>query len=224
MHFVPSMLQAFIEEPETAKLRSLRRVMSSGEALPFELQERFFERLPGVELHNQYGPTETGEVSYWVCRQGEGARGMPIGRPIANTRLYVLDARRNPVPVGLPGELYIAGVGVGRGYWRRPDLTTERFVADPFSRPESKMYRTGDLARWRADGNLEYLGRLDHQIKIRGFRVELGEIESTILQHPAIREAVVVAHQKGPSDTRLVAYVTAIQERRRPRRRSFGPS
>ena len=209
LHFVPSLLQAFIEEPETAKIRSLRRVMSSGEALPFELQERFFERLPGVELHNQYGPTETGEVSYWWCRQGEGARGVPIGRPIANTQLYVLDGQRNPVPVGLPGELYIGGVGVGRGYWRRPDLTTERFVADPFSQPETPMYRTGDLAKWRADGNLEYLGRLDHQVKIRGFRVELGEIESAILQHPAIREAVVVAHQKGPGDVRLVGYVTA---------------
>ncbi len=209
MHFVPSMLQAFIDEAETAKIRCLRRVMSSGEALPFELQERFFERFPGVEMHNQYGPTETGEVSYWACRQGEGARGMPIGRPIANTQLYVLDARKNPVPVGLLGELYIGGVGVGRGYWRRPELTTERFVADPYSEPESRMYRTGDLARWRADGQLEYLGRIDHQVKIRGFRVELGEIESTLMRHPAIREAVVVAHQKGPGDIRLVGYVTA---------------
>jgi amino acid adenylation domain-containing protein len=208
MHFVPSILQAFVEEAETAKRHRLRWIMATGEALPFELQERFFERLPGVDLHNVYGPTEAGEVSYWHCRQGEGSRSVPIGRPIANTRLYVLDGLRNPVPVGLPGELYIGGIAVGRGYWRRPELTAERFVTDPFGEPEARMYRTGDLARWRADGNIEYLGRLDHQIKVRGFRVELGEIESMLLQHPAIREAVVVAHQKGPGDTRLVTYVT----------------
>ncbi len=150
LHFVPSMLQVFIEEPQAVRCRSVRRVICSGEALSFELQERFFERLPDVDLHNLYGPTEAAvDVSCWACRPGEGVRGVPIGRPIANTQLYVLDARMAPVAIGLPGELYIGGVGVGRGYWRRPDLTEERFVADPYGQPGSRMYRTGDLARWR---------------------------------------------------------------------------
>ena len=210
LHFVPSMLQIFIEEPQAVQCRRVRRVISSGEALTFELQERFFERLPDVELHNLYGPTEAAvDVSFWACRPGEGARGVPIGRPIANTQLYVLDARMAPVAIGSPGELYIGGVGVGRGYWRRPDITDQRFVADPYGQPGSRMYRTGDLARWRSDGNIEYLGRLDHQVKIRGFRIELGEIESQLLHHPAVRESVVVVRQDVPGDTRLVAYIAA---------------
>jgi amino acid adenylation domain-containing protein len=211
IHFVPSMLQVFVEGADADKCRSLRRVFCSGEALSFELQERFYDRFSGVELHNLYGPTETAvEVSFWACRRGEGARGVPIGRPIGNVQLYVLDDRMKPVPVGLPGELYIGGVAVGRGYWRRPDLTTERFVQDPFNAESGAgLYRTGDLARWRPDGNIEYLGRLDHQVKVRGFRIELGEIESALLCHPDIRETVVVARQYGSCDTRLIGYVVA---------------
>jgi amino acid adenylation domain-containing protein len=217
LHFVPPMLQEFVERVDAQTCHGLRRVICSGEALPFDLQERFFERFPGVELHNLYGPTEAAvDVSFWACRRGEGANGVPIGRPIANTQLYVLDSRMAPVPIGVPGELYIGGVGVGTGYWRRTELTNERFVLNPVGERRSRVYRTGDLARWRADGNIEYLGRLDHQVKIRGHRIELGEIESALLRHPAVAESVVVARQHKPGQARLVAYVTPAADLTRP--------
>ncbi|HEU0076346.1 MAG TPA: amino acid adenylation domain-containing protein, partial [Longimicrobiaceae bacterium] len=207
LHFVPSMLHAFLEATAAAPA-GLRRVVCSGEALPAELQERFFERFPGVELHNLYGPTEAAvDVTSWACRPGEGRRSVPIGRPVANTRCYVLDGRLAPAPVGVPGELYLGGVQVGRGYLGRPGLTAERFVPDPFGEPRggARLYRTGDLARWLPEGVLEYLGRTDDQVKVRGFRIEPGEIEAVLARHPGVRECAVVAFGASPGETRLAA-------------------
>ncbi|MFE0043487.1 amino acid adenylation domain-containing protein [Streptomyces albireticuli] len=214
VHFVPSMLQLFLLEPEAGRCTGLRRVICSGEALPERLQERFFAR-SRAELHNLYGPTEAAvDVTAWTCRR-DGAPGpVPIGHPIANTRMYVLDRHLRPVPAGVPGELHIGGHGLARGYLNRPELTEERFVPSPFDpEPGARLYRTGDLARYRGDGALEFLGRLDHQVKLRGFRIELGEIESVLTQHPEVREAVVVAREHGPGDVRLAAYLTGTAER-----------
>ncbi|HEX2076290.1 MAG TPA: amino acid adenylation domain-containing protein [Longimicrobium sp.] len=214
VHFVPSMLAAFLEQPGLERLTSLRRVFSSGEALSRELAERCLARLPAsVELHNLYGPTEAAiDVSFWPCRGDDPSRPVPIGRPVASTRLHVLDAALQPVPPGVTGELYIGGVQVGRGYLRRPGLTAERFVPDPFSAgPGARLYRTGDRARLRADGAVEYAGRVDHQVKLRGFRIEPGEIEAALLAHPALREAAVVLRADGPGEARLVAYVAAAE-------------
>ena len=178
LHFVPSMLQLFLQEPPEMSA-GLRRVFCSGEELPRALQDRFLDRYP-AQLHNLYGPTEAAiDVTAWHCRPEPGLRPVPIGRPIANTRIYVLDRHDRPVPVGVPGELYIGGRGLARGYLGRPDLTAERFIEDPFV-PGARLYRTGDLARFRDDGALEFLGRLDHQVKLRGFRIELGEIEAVL--------------------------------------------
>ncbi len=175
LHFVPSMLHAFIGHGGIEACTGLKRIICSGEALHVDLQERVFERLPWVELYNLYGPTEASiDVTHWRCVD-EGAMTVPIGRPIANTTIYLLDTELNIVPVGVVGELYIGGVGLARGYHRRPGLTAERFVPDPFGEEAGgRLYRTGDLARWRADGTVEYVGRVDHQVKIRGNRIELG--------------------------------------------------
>ena len=201
LHFVPSMLQAFIHEPGVQACTSLRRIVCSGEALPAEAQAQVFARLPGAGLYNLYGPTEAAiDVTHWACIE-DGRHSVPIGRPIANLRTHILDAELNPVPVGAAGELYLGGVGLARGYHRRPALTAERFVADPFGSGE-RLYRTGDLARYREDGVIDYLGRLDHQVKIRGLRIELGEIEAGLMAHPAIKEAVVLAQD----NKLLVAY------------------
>ncbi|WP_437505503.1 amino acid adenylation domain-containing protein [Sorangium sp. So ce1099] len=209
LHFVPPMLQAFLETQGAASCRSLRRVICSGEALPAALARRFFDRMDQAELHNLYGPTEAAiDVTAWACRREDTSASVPIGRPIANTRIYLLDPHGHPVPVGVAGELHIGGVGLARGYHRRPALTAERFVPDPFgAAPGGRLYRTGDLARYRPDGAIEFLGRLDHQVKIRGLRVELGEIEARLLQHPAVAEVVVVARDEAHGGKRLVAYV-----------------
>jgi microcystin synthetase protein McyA len=208
LHFVPSMLQVFLEEAGVEECKSLRSVISSGESLGVELARRFHERLD-ARLHNLYGPTEASvDVTHWECRRGWEGRSVPIGRPIANTRIYILDPLMNPAPVGVAGEIYIGGVGVARGYLKRPDLTSDRFVRDPFSAgPETRLYRSGDLARYLPDGNIEFLGRIDSQVKIRGFRVELSEIEAAIAEYPEVRDVVVDAREMSPGDKRLVAYV-----------------
>ena len=210
LHFVPSMLHAFLLTPNVERCRSLKRVICSGESLSYELQERFFAKLPGVELHNLYGPTEAAvDVTYWACRPHDPSRSVPIGKPIANIQLHILNPQLQPVPIGAAGELHIAGVGVGRGYHRQPELTAEKFIPSPWSRGNSnaRLYKTGDLARYRTDGNIEYLGRMDHQVKIRGYRIELGEIEEALGTYPRVGERVVVATESASGDKRLVAYI-----------------
>ncbi|KFL51883.1 amino acid adenylation protein [Burkholderia pyrrocinia] len=208
IHFVPSMLRAFLDHPDLdAHCASLRRVVCSGEALPFDLQQRFFARLD-AKLYNLYGPTEAAvDVTAWECRRDDPHRIVPIGRPIANTRLYIVDAQLQPMPVGVAGELLIGGTPVGRGYLGEPELSAEKFIADPFSTdPHARLYRTGDLARYRPDGNVEFLGRIDHQIKLRGLRIEPGEIEAALTSHPLVDTAVVAL--RGVDDgARLVAWL-----------------
>ncbi|MFG3105126.1 non-ribosomal peptide synthetase, partial [Streptomyces tendae] len=205
VHFVPSMLQVFLQEPAAGQCGGLRRVVCSGEALPPEAVDRFHQVLD-VPLFNLYGPTEASvDVSWWQCQNPAGT-SVPIGQPVWNTQLYVLDAGLSPVPVGVAGELYIAGVQLARGYHHRPGLTAERFVADPFGTPGSRMYRTGDLVRWNAAGEIEYLSRIDDQVKVRGFRIELGEIESVLAGHPDVAHAMVIVREDRPGDKRLVGY------------------
>ena len=211
LHFVPSMLQSFLERHRAGECGGLRHIVCSGEELPAALQRKCFESLPQVQLSNLYGPTEAAiDVTAWECSREDRGSRVPIGRPIANMRMYVLDWHGQPLPVGVAGELYIGGVGVARGYLNRPELTAERFVRDPFSDdPQARLYKTGDLGRWRADGAIEYLGRNDHQVKIRGFRIELGEIEAQLLRHPQVKETAVLARGDESGAKRLVAYVVA---------------
>ncbi|WP_051660975.1 non-ribosomal peptide synthetase [Bosea sp. 117] len=205
LHFVPSMLAAFLAEP-SARGIAVRRVFCSGEELPAELRDRFHRTIAG-ELHNLYGPTEAAvDVSWWPAGPDDRSAPVPIGLPVWNTRLYVLDARLRPVPPGVVGDLYLAGVQLARGYLGRPDLTAERFVPDPFV-PGERMYATGDLARWRQDGAVVFLGRSDHQVKLRGLRIELGEIESAIAATGLVRQTAVVAREDRSDDRRIVAYV-----------------
>nr|QDF82259.1 non-ribosomal peptide synthetase [Pseudomonas sp.] len=210
LHFVPSMLDVFLAHADTTRCSSLRQVMCSGEALPGSVVRRFKQQLPSSQLHNLYGPTEAAvDVTAWNCAGPveNTPDNTPIGKPIANTRMYILDAQQQPVPQGVVGELYIGGVQVARGYLNRPELNAERFLTDPFQ-ANGRMYRTGDVARYLPDGNIEYLGRNDDQVKIRGLRIELGEIQARLTQIDGIQEAAVLAREDVPGDKRLVAYYT----------------
>ena len=207
IHLAPSMLQAFLHEPACSSCTSLKRVFCIGEALSPEVQDRFFETF-NAQLHNLYGPAEAAvAVSYWDCRNSKGTGKVPIGRPVANTQLYVLDGQRQPAPIGVSGELYIGGIQVGRGYLNSPQLTQRSFLDDAFgSTAGGKIYKTGDIALFQSDGSLLFMGRVDYQVKIRGNRVEPGEIEKILLKHPRVREAVVVADGEMSANRRLVAY------------------
>ena len=208
IHFVPSMLRLLLEETGLDRCAALKRVICSGEALPLNLQERYFQRL-NAELYNLYGPTEASvDVTAWRCQRESSLHTVPLGRPIANIQIYLLDQQFDPVPVGIAGELYIGGVGLARGYCNRAALTAEKFIPDPFSRqPGARLYCTGDLARYLPDGTLEFLGRVDTQVKLRGFLIELGEIEATLAVHPAVQEVVVIARETPGGGKRLAAYV-----------------
>ncbi|MFJ1759828.1 amino acid adenylation domain-containing protein [Amycolatopsis sp. NPDC088138] len=212
-HFVPSMLTLFLAENGVEVCTELRRVVCSGEELPLATAREFTTRLPHCALHNLYGPTEAAiDVTAWHCTPEALAEvaSVPIGAPIRNLRVYVLDRRGNPCPVGVPGELYIAGVGLALGYHNRPELTAEKFVPDPFH--SGRMYRTGDLAHWRPDGTVAFLGRIDHQVKLRGLRIELGEIETALREQDGVRDAVVLVREDTPGDKRLVGYVVGDAE------------
>ncbi|MBJ6765766.1 amino acid adenylation domain-containing protein, partial [Myxococcaceae bacterium JPH2] len=206
----PPFARALLLAPESlASLGALRHLMMGGEALPRPLAEQLKQVLPSTALTNMYGPTE---VTVWssthTVASGEDSATVSIGAPVANTQYYVLDTKGRPTPRGVPGELFIAGAGVVRGYHGRPELTAERFIPDAYSdRPGARMYRTGDLARWRHDGTLDFLGRTDFQVKVRGFRIELGEVEAVLARHEAVRQAVVGAQQDSAGDGRLVAWV-----------------
>ncbi|MFD2673094.1 amino acid adenylation domain-containing protein, partial [Marinicrinis sediminis] len=219
MHFVPSMLQLFLDyvkaHPDQAeRLRTLKHVFASGEALTIPQVEDFYALLgaSGAKLINLYGPTEaTIDVSYYDCQPAEVRRSIPIGKPIDNIRLYIVNEQHQLQPIGVAGELCISGVGLARGYLNREELTKEKFVDNPFE-PGERMYKTGDLARWQADGTIEYLGRTDFQVKIRGYRIELGEIEHELLQHEAVSETVVTAVEDATGSKALCAYVVSSRE------------
>ncbi|MBA2682201.1 MAG: non-ribosomal peptide synthetase, partial [Ktedonobacteraceae bacterium] len=212
LHFVPSMLSIFLQEVLLKQCQSLKHVICSGEALPYHLQQEFFQQT-SANLYNLYGPTEAAiDVTHWTCRRASTNRLVPIGHPIANIQIYLLDQHLHPVPIGVAAELYIGGVGLSRGYYQRPELTAERFVPHPFSHTGERLYRTGDLARFLPDGAIEFLGRIDNQIKLRGFRIELGEIEAVLGKHPAVYENVVVVQTDTEGEKHLVAYVVAKQD------------
>ena len=208
---VPSLLRVLLETvPELQqKLPQLKVWVTSGEALPADLVEKFTRQLPRSVLLNLYGSSEVAaDVTCYQVAGPESSKSVPIGRPIANTEIYILDSQMQPTPIGVVGELYIGGTNLARGYHKRPDLTAERFVVHPFSKAGGgRLYRTGDLACYRADGNIEYRGRVDNQVKLRGFRIELGEIEGTLRRHAAVADAVVVLREDQAGDPRLVAYL-----------------
>ena len=213
LQLVPSMLRIVLEEPGFDKCKSLRRVFCGGEALTANIQEQFFARMK-MELYNLYGPTETAiDATSWTFKADDESRAVIIGRPIANTQVYLLDSHLNTVPCGVGGELHIGGVNLARGYLNRPELTAERFIPNPFSgQPGERLYKTGDLARYMENGAIEYLGRIDHQVKLRGFRIELGEIEAVLGRHAQVRQAVVMVREDEAEHKRLVAYIVAPDE------------
>lgn len=214
---VPSLLQALLDTLPNLqeRLPSLRLWFTGGEALSSRLYQRFRTCLPHSRLINLYGASEASDDTTWydTSLAPSARERIPIGRPIANTQVYVLDASLQLVPVGVSGELYVGGAGLTRGYYKRPELTSERFIPHPFSHvPGARLYKTGDLVRYRPDGNLEYLGRLDHQVKLRGIRIELGEIEAVLARHPAVQETAVIVHTEAFGESRLVAYVVPTQQ------------
>ena len=206
IHFVPSMLRVFLEDEGVEQCGCLKRVICSGEELTPNILARYYESLD-AHLYNLYGPTEASiDVSYWACSPEDDI--VPIGKPIANTQLYVLDENLQPLPIGVPGELHIGGVGLARGYLNRPSLTAEKFIPDPFREETgSRLYKTGDLACHLPSGDIEFLGRIDNQVKIRGFRIETGEVEAALRQHAAVRDAIVNPYEDSPGDKSLVAYL-----------------
>ncbi|ETT73269.1 linear gramicidin synthetase subunit D [Paenibacillus sp. FSL R7-277] len=207
-HFVPSILKLFLEHPGAKQAgSSLRKVFCSGEALPYRLKEQFFQTFD-AGLYNLYGPTEASvEVSYYDCSEQLDKEIVPIGKPISNVQLYVLDEYMNPVPYNVSGELFIAGVNLARGYYKRDDLTAEKFISNPFSKyVGARMYRTGDIVKLLPDGNINFIGRADNQVKVRGLRIELGEIEKVIQSHPSVKDNVVINLEDG-NDVRIVSYI-----------------
>lgn len=213
LHFVPSMLRTFLDEPGIAACGCIKLVVCSGEALSIDLQERFFEYF-NAALYNMYGPTEASiDVSFWDCVKHTQIHAIPLGYPIANIQLYVLDTYLQQVPIGVPGELYIGGVGLARGYMAQPGLTAAQFIPDPSGTfPGARLYKTGDRVRYLPDGALEFLGRLDYQVKLRGFRIELGEIETMLNQYPGIQQSVVTIYEEPLGDKVLVAYIVSLPE------------
>lgn len=211
---LPSLYALLLEQAQPEKLASLRSVIVAGEPCPKSLVMRHLELLPNTSLFNEYGPTEgTVWSTVYHCHKPEIGTQISIGRPIANTQIYLLDSHLHPVPLGVPGELYISGEGLAAGYLNRPDLTAEKFIPNPFSHKEGIcLYKTGDLARYLPDGNIEFLGRIDQQVKIRGFRIELSEVEAVLSQHPQVRSLVVIAREDEPGNKRLVAYIVPHQE------------
>ncbi len=207
-YFVPSMLGLFVQEPQLAQASSLRKVICGGESLSAELVRRFYDQLSGADLHHSYGPTETSiAAAEYVCPRDGEWQVMPIGRPLGNNELYILNEGMQPVPVGVTGELYIGGEGLARGYHDRAGLTADKFVPDPFaSEAGARLYRTGDLARYLPDGLVEFRGRVDSQVKLRGMRLELGEIEAALCEHARVRECAAILHGNG-IDAQIVAYV-----------------
>ncbi|MFW6168862.1 MAG: non-ribosomal peptide synthetase [Planctomycetota bacterium] len=212
----PRLLHVLVDHPLIQQLRSLRQVQVGGEVISAGFCQRIVDQL-NLPLVNLYGPTEAAvETSCWICRPGDRLRNIPIGRPISNVKTYVLDANQKPVPVGVPGELYIAGAGLARGYLNDPRQTAERFLGDPSGNSGvPRMYRTGDRCRWLEDGNLEFLGRLDQQVKLRGYRIELAEVEHAMISHPMVREAAVAVHSSPAQEPRLVAYVVPSDQEHR---------
>jgi amino acid adenylation domain-containing protein len=208
IQLVPSALKTFVDSGTLSSCSSLKRIFSGGEALSVKLQEEVFESFSG-ELHNLYGPTEASiYVCHWVCRREDRLRSVPIGRPIHNARVYILDAQLKPVPVGMAGELYIGGEVLAKGYLNKPDINAVKFIQDPHSDdPDAKLFYTGDLARYLSDGNIEFIGRADRQVKVRGYRIELGEIEHILTKHPQVNHAIVIVREDKIEDVRLVAYL-----------------
>lgn len=215
LHCVPSILRLLSDEPALEECAALRGVMCGGEALTPQIVTRFLGRSL-ARLYNVYGPTEAIiDSTYWRCENPAAHSTIPIGRPIQNVQVYILDDLQNLLPIGAAGDLYIGGSGLARGYVGRADLTAEKFVPDPFSHaPGGRIYKTGDRARYLSDGNIEYLGRIDGQVKLRGFRIELGEIETALRGHPAVRDAIVLVQESDAGEKRLVAYVAAAENAR----------
>ncbi|MGC8451957.1 MAG: amino acid adenylation domain-containing protein [Cylindrospermopsis raciborskii] len=221
VQFVPSLLEILLEHGGIQNCKSLKHIFCGGEALSVGLKRSVLDKL-NVKLHNLYGPTEACiDATYWNCNSENEQQTLPeivpIGRPIANTQTYILDTHLQPVPIGVPGELYIGGIGLARGYFQRPELTNDKFISHPFSnvtnQPSTHLYKTGDLVRYLPDGNIEFLGRIDHQVKIRGFRIELGEIESALSQHPDVLRVVVISGKDTSDSNSLTAYLVIKKER-----------